>query len=172
MTDVEIRALVADIETRLKTLEEASQKKLDDIQMATARMAYSEYGSQIRHFSTVRSALTTFLVTAGMTALAGYIDKQYPFLYWAGLIFAAAAVIVCGWFSMLTEKHVLLYKGAWNQIKGAAPGGETTFGRMAIDPMNWLLILAAAGFMWFAATHYPQPPAGRSVVLPANSTSH
>ena len=60
-----------------------------------ARMAYSEYGNQIRHFSTTRSALTTFLLTVGMTAFATYLDKGIQFLFGAAIVFAIAAACVC-----------------------------------------------------------------------------
>ena len=125
-----------------------------------ARAAYSEYGSQIRHFSTTRSALTVFLVTAGMTALAAYLDKRFLFLFVASVVFAGASLCVCLWFSYLTEKHVLRYKDIWNLLNGKPseaklenltydPGIFAPITRMLLhDAMNWLLLVPVVAFLW------------------------
>ncbi len=171
MNEAEFADYVVTLETRVKALEAGAQKKLDDTTIATTRMAYTEYGSQIRHYSTIRSALTTFLVTAGMTSFAGYQDKKISFLFFAGLVFASAAILVCGWFSYKTERVVMRYKSEWNILRGVTTATshgplqkkiianlkQSIAGRMVIDLMNWLLILAAGSFLWIALQDFPQP---------------
>jgi len=46
----------------------------EKVQPETLRLAYKEYGDQIRHFSTVRSALTTFLLTVSLASFAAYFN--------------------------------------------------------------------------------------------------
>lgn len=143
-----------------------------------ARMAYAEYGNQIRHFSTIRSTLTVFLVTAGMTAFAGWLDKKYVFLLLAGMVFGASAIAVCLWFSFQTEKHVIFYKDVWRLLNGQESKVTlknltypkkwgSIYWRMLWDPMNWLLILAALAFLCFAHRSYlhAEAESGRSTTI-------
>ena len=125
----------------------------DDLE--NARVLYKEYGDQTRHFSTVRSALTTFLLTVSVTAFAAYFDrtKSSYFLIVAGFTALIAGVIVCRSFSYETEKAVLRYTHAWKVIEGKIPLGETLLHdppeadvkkRVNEDKMNLLLSGAAA----------------------------
>jgi hypothetical protein len=132
------------------------------------RAAYSERGNQIRHFSTIRSALTVFLVTAGMTAYSGYQDKKSLFLFWASNVFVFASVVVCWWFSRKTERQVLRYKDTWKVLTGKQTIAVLTRDlpkaefrkRMKRDLMNWLLIASAIGFLAYAwwSWFHPAPP--------------
>ncbi len=48
------------------------------------KIEYSEVADFIRHYSTVRSALTSFLVTVGLAAFATYAEKKLAFAFFAG----------------------------------------------------------------------------------------
>lgn len=114
------------------------------------KVAYGEMGNQIRHFSTVRSSLTTFLITVSLAALAANANREKPSAYLinSGIILMGMALIVCLRFSYQTEKHVLRYRDYWNWAKDTSkpfPDGKKCrvewiciWGRMLRDPMNWL----------------------------------
>lgn len=91
------------------------------IPIETYRLVYKEHGDQIRHFSTVRSAATTFLLTVSLAALSAYFNKTqtHPFLVIAGFFLLLAAVVVCLVFSFRTEKAVLRYKYYWSFLSGS-----------------------------------------------------
>ncbi len=162
----ELKAKVSALETKVGSVEQNYQALLKTppdakILYDMARAAYAEYGNQIRHFSSTRSAVTVFLVTVGMTAFAGYLDKKFRFLADASLVFAVAALCVCLWFSYWTEKHALRYRDLWNLLNGAKsnaklekldydPGFFSILARMAKDPMNWILVLAVLAFICYA----------------------
>lgn len=57
---------------RIKAVLAAGTTATDD----NLRMAYKEYSDEMRHFSTVRSALTTFLVTVTLAAFSAYFNKS------------------------------------------------------------------------------------------------
>lgn len=130
------------------------------VQPETFRLLYKEYGDQVRHFSTVRSALTTFLVTVSLAAFSAFFgkDPRHPFLIVAGFILLIAAVVACLTFSFRTEKAVLRYKEVWSYLKGEKPmdvevlpmfqpKAFTVWRRVAKDPMNWLLLAASAAIV-------------------------
>src|SRR4051794_4933824 len=79
------------------------------------RMAYKEYSDEMRHFSTVRSGLTTFLVTVSLAALSAYFNKSqsHPFLVAAALAFGVIAIAVCVEFSRPTSKAYLRRRRIW-----------------------------------------------------------
>src|SRR5262245_38544641 len=56
---------------RIKAVLGAAARVTDD----NLRLAYKEYSDEMRHFSTVRSALTTFLVTVSLAACSAYFNK-------------------------------------------------------------------------------------------------
>ncbi len=115
---------------------------------------YTEYGNEIRHYSTIRTSLTTFLITVSLTAFGTYLgkDNHSPFLVAAGLIFSLAAICACLYFSYRSEKVVMRYTRA-REAFVTVPDDTTsvTFSdqvngrdirsRMWEDPMNWLLVL-------------------------------
>ena len=116
-----------------------------------ARLAYQEQGEMIRHFSSVRSALTTFLLTVALASYSAYFADRSVFLMIAGSLFLLAAIGVCLIFSYRTEKTVLRYKHLWDQIRAGhniagpltiyAPTESEIWGRMRRDKLNYLLIL-------------------------------
>jgi len=116
-------------------------------------MAYKEYSDEMRHFSTVRSALTTFLVTVSLAAFSAYFNKSqsHPFLIAAALIFAVAAVAVCFEFSRRTSKAYLRRGRIWKHFTNAKPvteleqkdypGPGQVVGKMLQDPTNYFLLI-------------------------------
>jgi hypothetical protein len=124
------------------------------IPIETYRLIYKEYGDQIRHFSTVRSAATTFLLAVSLGALSAYFNKAqtHPFLMIAGFFLLLAAGVVCLVFSFRTEKAVLRYKDCWRFVGGSAPAESQTaihepslsdiVKRMLRDSMNLMLVVA------------------------------
>jgi len=128
----------------------------EKIQPETLRLVYKEYGDQIRHFSTVRSALTTFLLTVSLASFAAYfnVSQTHPFLIVAGVIFLLAAIFTCLTFSFRTEKAVIRFKEIWkylnhdkptsfNKIPIHNPTLTEIWGRVFWDQMNWLIMIAA-----------------------------
>jgi hypothetical protein len=84
-------------------------------------LEYKNVTDEIRHYSTTRSALTSFLMTVGLTLLANYFNKSYLqnrlFLLWAGILLLIAALLVCLHFSYLTERSVMHLKALWKWSK-------------------------------------------------------
>lgn len=117
------------------------------------RMAYKEYGDEMRHFSTVRSTLTAFLMTVSLAAGSAYFNKSqsHPFLIVAATVFAVAAVAVCIEFSRRTSKSYLRRKRIWDHLaKGKLvrtldetgfPSPLATLGTMAKDSTNYFLLI-------------------------------
>lgn len=142
----------AQADKRIKTLLAVPGTSTDD----NLRMAYKEYSDEMRHFSTVRSALTTFLVTVTLAALSAYFNKSqsHPFLVAAAVIFALAAIAVCLEFSRRTSKAYLRRKRIWNYFaKGGlaialedpkCPSKTETVGTMLKDPTNYFLLIGLA----------------------------
>jgi drug/metabolite transporter (DMT)-like permease len=80
---------------------------------------YREVADNIRHYSATRSALTSFLMTVGLTLLAYYFiyDGRHIFLPIAGFVVLAAALLVCFEFSYLTERASIHLKALWKWSK-------------------------------------------------------
>ena len=139
------------------------------------RAVYKEYGDRVRHFSTVRSTLTTFLITVSLTAFGAYFkEAQHLFLKAAGFIFLFAAVVECLIFSYRTEKALIGFKKYrelldsgkpvvkkpdcenpdwYKAIPKNNPCSNQIWGRMVKDLMNWLLMVVVvliilAFFKW------------------------
>lgn len=112
-----LEALASDkarVDQRIKTVLAATATVTDE----NLRMAYKEYSDEMRHFSTVRSALTTFLVAVSLAAGSAYFNKSqsHPFLVAAALVLALAAIAVCLEFSRRTSKSYLRRKRIWNHF--------------------------------------------------------
>jgi hypothetical protein len=135
--------------------------------------AYKEYSDEMRHFSTVRSALTTFLVTVSLAAFSAYFNKSqsHPFLVAAALVFALAAIAVCLEFSRRTSKALLRRRRIWKHFTGEAtvtqledpdyPGKWQILGKMVWDPTNSILLIGLA--LIVLAFHYRE---SLSAILP------
>jgi hypothetical protein len=121
------------------------------------KLEYKKLDDDIRHYSTTRSALTSFLMTVGLTLLAYSFSNSYPghpaFLWITGLIVLAAASYVCLEFSRRTERSLIHQKELWEWSKTMAPpyptrsallqraGRRAVLGRMIGDRMNAGLIV-------------------------------
>ena len=139
----------AQADKRIKTVLGVEAAATDD----NLRMAYKEYSDEMRHFSTVRSALTTFLVTVSLAAFSAYFNKSqtHPFLVAAALVFAGAAIAVCLEFSRRTSKAYLRRKRIWDHFaKGQTvtrleaqdyPSKTQTMGAMLKDATNYFLLI-------------------------------
>jgi hypothetical protein len=115
---------------------------------------YSETGNEIRHYSSIRSALTVFLLTVSLTAFSTYFDRPQPhlFLLFAGFLALIAACFACIHFSRRTEKTVIRYARIWDHLTGQRlmsadeiQGSKERRGiaqRMCQDWMNRLLVFA------------------------------
>lgn len=128
------------------------------------KLEYKELGDTIRHFSTVRASLTTFLFAAGLTVFAVMtrVDHGGIYLLGTGLLFIGVAVFVCLSFSQRTETHVLRqialrdwshdpgrtpYPGSYATNDSGRPAwwwekqDEEVRRRMQKDPLNRLLFV-------------------------------
>ena len=121
------------------------------------KIEYSEVGNYIRHYSSVRSALTSFLVTVGLAAFATYSEQNLPFAFFAGWLMIISAVIACLLFSYRTERSDLYLTELWNWSKEAGrpypvgfksfkPGPEVCR-KIFSDLMNWVMIVGAASIL-------------------------
>jgi len=81
---------------------------------------YKDAADNIRHYSTTRSALTSFLMTVGLTTLAYYFNfPAHPlFLPITGIVVLMAAVFVCLTFSYRTERNIIHLKALWKWAIG------------------------------------------------------
>jgi len=125
---------------------------------------YSAKNSQIAHYSNIRSALTTFLITVALGCLTVHFGLDEESKKAAGMTliyctrtFLIVAFIVCLVFSYRTEKTVMKFKKIWNWAHGYEgdsypidykPCWCCIRKRMLKDGMNWLL-LATAGFIFY-----------------------
>jgi FtsH-binding integral membrane protein len=132
------------------------------------KLEYKKLDDDIRHYSTTRSALTSFLMTVGLTLLANSFNSSYlhqpSFLWITGLVVLCAAVYVCLEFSRRTERSMIHQKGLWDWSTTMTPpyptrsGILTKAGRGAVlsemtkDLMNVGIILVVltivAIFFW------------------------
>jgi hypothetical protein len=85
------------------------------------KLEYKKLDDDIRHYSTTRSALTSFLMTVGLSLLAYSFSNSYPnhpsFLWITGLLILCAAVFVCLEFSRRTERTLIHQKALWDWSK-------------------------------------------------------
>jgi hypothetical protein len=121
---------------------------------------YKDVGDYIWHYSTVRSALTTFLLTAGVATFSAYYHQQQtsPFFVVAGHLFLVVSAYVCLVFSYRTE-HANMYQTAlwkWSEdISEGYPGGfkrykpeESVWKHVWFkDPINFALITVILGVL-------------------------
>jgi ABC-type multidrug transport system permease subunit len=88
------------------------------------KLEYKKLDDDIRHYSTTRSALTSFLMTVGLTLLAYNFSNSYPnhpfFLWITGVVIMCAAIYVCLEFSRRTERSLIHQKGLWDWSKTMA----------------------------------------------------
>lgn len=84
---------------------------------------YSERGNLARHYSNVRSALTTFLLTVGLAAFTAYFhDETSTFFIVIGILLLVGSVFVCFEFSYRTEESIVYWKRLWEWAKSEPQG--------------------------------------------------
>jgi hypothetical protein len=120
------------------------------------KLHYTDLSDTVRHFSTIRSTLTVFLLTAGIAALGAHFEGKMLTHYTvlAAMIFFGMALFVCLVFSYRTEKYVLRIKALWRWSTDGLPRGEPypeigantddpcrIARNMAADVMNWALLV-------------------------------
>jgi len=112
---------------------------------------YSEMGNEIRHFNTIRTSLTTFLLTVSVTAFCTYLrpEQHHEFMVIVGYLFSAAAVVSCWFFSFKSAKAIHRYK----QIRCAILNPDhcdydaewrdrgQAASRMVRNFMNWVMLV-------------------------------
>jgi len=123
-------------------------------------MEYKEVNDYIRHYSTVRSALSSFLLTVGISAFSFYhisktIPKPSPLLY-TGVLFMALAMLVSWVFSYRTERAQAYSTIVWKFLNGegksdAPPVGYKSFAvrtKFWEWPCNWSAIKLVCIWNW------------------------
>jgi hypothetical protein len=160
------------------------EKKMDETQRARFAAEYAEAGNYVRHYSTVRATLTTFLLTAGIAAFSAYVDKDAvdrvestEFFVVVGHLFLSLSLFVCILFSFRSTHMRLYQKRLWEFSNGAkSPAGECrkfpagygeikirhTLSRVVIDPLNHLLLLIVALTSCFFMAYTPLEDAPRA----------
>ena len=135
------------------------------------KLEYKKLDDDIRHYSTIRSALTSFLMTVGLTLLAYSFNNSYPehpsFLWITGLIVLCGAVYVCVEFSRRTERSLIHQKSLWDWSTTMAPpyptrseileraGRGAVLSEMIKDAMNiGLIVVAIAIIVAFFVSKY------------------
>jgi len=126
---------------------------------------YSAKNSEIAHYSNIRSALTTFLITVSLGCLSAHFglddeaaEKAGATLIRCSQLFLLLAFTVCLVFSYRTEKAVMKFKKIWSWANGKnddfypwdyKPKWCCIRKRMLADGMNWLLLATVViVFVW------------------------
>jgi hypothetical protein len=128
------------------------------------KLEYAEVGNLRRHYSVVRSGLTTFCLTASLAAFASYISQaaRPSFLMFIGFFMLVAALIACVVFSYRSERANLYLRELWRWFEGTtksaparfddfAPAGRDVMRQMPWDEMNWIMfaaLLSIGGAFW------------------------
>ncbi|MES0489593.1 MAG: hypothetical protein ABUK01_06365 [Leptospirales bacterium] len=154
-------------DTKGKLSTKIDKAKKEEMNMEeNIRTLYIEAGNEIRHYSNVRSALTTFLITVALGCFATYFEKPglHEFFKFTGFLLLAAALLACIYFSFRTEKKVIEYKKLLYKITGTpdylSEAAKTLYitdfnlkdfrkenksaiwKRVESDKMNWLLLIS------------------------------
>src|SRR5438552_15439325 len=93
------------------------------------KLEYAEVGNLRRHYSIVRSGLTTFCMTASLAAFASYISQtqRSTFLAFIGFFMLVAASIACGVFSYRCERANLYLLELWRWFDGTTHNAPVSF---------------------------------------------
>ncbi len=126
------------------------------------KIHYPALNAEIIHYSNIRSALTTFLITVSIGTLVAYLrikggngseSELVEKLLFFSHIFLFAATAVCLTFSYRTEKAILKKKALWSwaisdpgQDRPKYPdkselNSTDIVAKMLADMMNWLLLI-------------------------------
>lgn len=130
------------------------------------KLEYAEVGRLQRHYSAVRATLTTFCMTASLTAFASRFTTtaNHYYLTFIGFFMLAVAVFACIVFSYRCEKANLYAADVWRwfgtddkdrplSFYQYDPRKRDILSEMYYDEMNWAMLLAAlmiagAFFLW------------------------
>ena len=98
---------------------------------------FTELGSEIRHYSTIRTSLTTFLMTVALAAFTTFFhsDQHHIFVAIAGYVFAVAGGLACLYFSYCTEKQVIRYRKLRDKLhSGVRTSDQSGFQELDMEP--------------------------------------
>jgi len=125
------------------------------------KLEYAEVGNLRRHYSVVRSGLTTFCLTVSLSAFASYASQvaRHPFLEFIGIFMLVIALIACGVFSYRCERANLYLREVWKwfeepdrdapaQFDNFKPAYRDILREMLWDEMNWMMIAAFLSICW------------------------
>lgn len=132
------------------------------------KLEYAEVGNLRRHYSVVRSSLTTFCMTAALAAFGSYFSQtpRPSFLIYVGFFMLVAGSMACVAFSIRSERANLYMGELWTWFESDTQPAPTRFddfaaGRcnvlreMLRDEMNWAMLVAflAIGGGFLVANH-------------------
>ena len=86
------------------------------------KLEYVEVANLRRHYSSVRSGLSTFCITVSLAALASYFSQASRplFLAFVGGFMLLAALLACLIFSYRSERANLYLRELWYWFEGAS----------------------------------------------------
>ncbi|PYJ44277.1 MAG: hypothetical protein DME86_00660, partial [Verrucomicrobia bacterium] len=93
------------------------------------RLEYVEAANLRRHYSVLRSGLTTFCMTGALAAFAGYFSQTLrpSFLAFAGIFMLLAAAIAWVVFSYRFERANLYLRELWAWFDGTSQNTPARF---------------------------------------------
>ena len=119
------------------------------------RLEYVEAANLRRHYSVLRSGLTTFCLTGALAAFAGYFSQTLrpSFLAFAGIFMLLAAAIAWVVFSYRFERANLYLRELWAWFDGTSQNTPARFDdfaatlhevttQMLRDKMTWVMLAA------------------------------
>ena len=119
------------------------------------KLEYLEAANLRRHYSVLRSGLTTFCMTTSLAALAGYFSQTVrpSFLAFAGIFMLLAAAIAWVVFSYRFERAKLYLRELWSWFDGTSQNTPARFddfaatlhevmAQMLRDKMTWVMLAA------------------------------
>ena len=119
------------------------------------KLEYVEVTNLRRHYSSVRSGLSTFCMTVSLAALASYFSQAARplFLAFVGGFMLIVALVACLVLSYRCERANLYLRELWWWFDGSAqspPGRFDEFRanrrdlvrQMALDEMTWVMFVA------------------------------
>ena len=86
---------------------------------------YAEAGNEIRHYSSTRSALTTFLIALSIAAFTTKATESVKFLEYIAWLFLISSALTCIYFSNKTQRLVIYYKKLKNILLASTPKTTT-----------------------------------------------
>jgi hypothetical protein len=120
------------------------------------KLEYVETTNLRRHYSSVRSGLSTFCMTVSLASLASYFSQPSRplFLVFVGVFMLLAALVACLVLSYRCERANIYLRELWWWFEGTSkspPGRFDDFSpanrrdlirQMLLDEMNWVMFVA------------------------------